>query len=94
MTILVLKTVIFKSIYEYRCLVLPHHAIKVKVTFFHAQCADLSLTFPNLRGKFNFGVLVESEKKKLKKKKKFVFFFFLEIFKKFFKTIYKKKTRN
>ena len=74
MMILVLKTVIFKCISEYRSLALPHHDSTFKVVFFHAQFDDLSLTFPNLRGKFNFGVFVESKKKEKKKKKKKNFF--------------------
>ena len=74
MMILVLKTVIFKCISEYRSLALPHHDSTFKVVFFHAQFDDLSLTFPNLRGKFNFGVFVESKKKEKKKKKKKKFF--------------------
>ena len=77
MMILVLKTVIFKCISEYRSLALPHHDSTFKVVFFHAQFDDLSLTFPNLRGKFNFGVFVESKKKKIKSRKKRENFFFL-----------------
>ena len=62
--------------YEYRSLALPHHDSTFKVVFFHAQFDDQSLTFPNLRGKFNFGVFVESKKKKFEKKKKKLDFFF------------------
>ena len=70
MMILPLKTVIFKCLYEYPRLAYPHGDFTFKVVFFHAKFADLSLTFPNLCGKFNFGVLVASKKKNLKKKKK------------------------
>ena len=83
MMILPLKTVIFRCIYEHHRLEYPHGDFTFKVVFFHAKFADLSLTFPNLRGKFNYGVFVESKKKKLKKKieKIFGFFFFFEFFK-------------
>ena len=80
MMILLLKTVIFKCIYEYPRLAYPHGDFTFKVVFFHAKFADLSLTFPNLRGKFNFGVFVESKKKKLKVEKKKNNFFFLIFF--------------
>jgi hypothetical protein len=65
-----LKTVIFKCLYEYPRLAYPHGDFTFKVVFFHAKFADLSLTFPNLRGKYNNGVFVECKKKNLKKKKK------------------------
>ena len=63
-----LKTVIFKCLYEYPRLAYPHGDFTFKVVFFHAKFADLSLTFPNLRGKYNNGAFVESKKKYLKKK--------------------------
>ena len=94
MMILLLKTVIFKCLYEYRCLVLPHHDSTFKVVIFHAWCAELSLTFPNLPGKFNYGVFVGSKKKnwkkkkKLKKKKKKLNFFWI------FFSKYMKKTKT
>ena len=82
MMILPLKTVIFKCLYEYPRLAYPHGDFTFKVVFFHAKFADLSLTFPNLRGKYNNGAFVEFKKKnlkkklkKLKKKKIFEFFF-------------------
>ena len=82
MMILPLKTVIFKCLYEYPRLAYPHGDFTFKVVFFHAKFADLSLTFPNLRGKYNNGAFVESKKKNLKKKlkKKFFFEFFLNFF--------------
>ena len=63
-----LKTAIFKCLYEYPRLAYPHGDFTFKVAFFHAKFADLSLTFPNLRSKYNNGAFVESKKKKLKKK--------------------------
>ena len=89
MMILLLKTVIFKCLYEYRCLVLPHDST-FKVVIFHARCAELSLTFPNLPGKFNYGVFVGSKKKNWKKRKKFLNFF---DFFWFFFSKYMKKTK-
>ena len=75
-----LKTVIFKCLYEYPRLAYPHGDFTFKVVFFHAKFADLSLTFPNLCGKYNNGVFVESKTKKWKKKK--IWIFFLNIWKK------------
>ena len=83
MMILLLKTVIFKCIYEYPRLAYPHGDFTFKVVFFHAKFADLSLTFPNLRGKFNFGVFVQYKKKM--KKKKFFLIFLKKILRKYMK---------
>ena len=73
-----LKTVVFKCLYEYPRLAYPHGDFTFKVVFFHTKFADLSLTFPNLSGKSNFRVYVESKKKNLKKK--FNFFDFFQFF--------------
>ena len=66
-------------IYEYPRLAYPHCDFTFKVVFFHAKFADLSLTFPNLRGKYNNGAFVEFKKKKNLKKNFFFEFFFLNI---------------
>ena len=58
MVIYVLKTVIFRCIYEHPRLVYPLGDCTFKVVFFHAKFDDLSLTFPNLRGKLNFWVCI------------------------------------
>ena len=63
MVIYVLKTVIFRCIYEHPRIVYPLGDCTFKVVFFHAKFDDLGLTFPNLCGKLNFWGFVESIKK-------------------------------